>query len=150
MPAEVEDARAVLRDRNELLAQANEEVQIVLAKARQEAELRLNSHDLVLDAQRRTDEIMRQSREEATRIREEARQEAVQIRGDATSQAVEQALEADRYSLDVLRRLDTQLSTLTSSVRAGMDQLQVKLDREQEVRAADIRDEEIRRRRDER
>lgn len=144
IPAEVTDARALLRDREGMLEDASEEAQLVVTKARQEADHRLNSHDLVLQAQRRSAEIMEQATTQARAITEEARSESAGMRGEATSQAVEQALEADRYSLDVLRRLNSQLSALETSVRAGIDQLDKKIEREQEQIEVDVRDAAIR------
>ena len=64
------------------------------------------------------------------------------------AQAVEQAIEADRYSLDVLRRLEEQLAALLSNIRAGIEQLDKKLEREQgqwEVESRDARTRDQRR-----
>ncbi len=145
VPREVEDARTVLRDRHNILDKASEDATIVVNKARDEADQRLNSHDMVLDAQRRASEIADRAQTEAREALDTARREAAAIRGDATTQAVEQAFEADRYSLDMLRRLDSQLSTIEASVRAGIDQLDQKLQREEEMAAVDTRDAELRR-----
>ena len=87
---------------------------------------------------------MGEATQQAKQITEEARTEAAAIRGGATSQAVEQAIEADRYSLDVLRRLEDQLAALLTSIRAGIEQLNHKLEREEEQRAVDLRDARIR------
>lgn len=144
VPAEVEDARRVMQDRNEVLAKAEEEAHVILTKARQEAENLVNSHDLVLDAQRRATQMADGARDESTRITEEARVEASRVRGEATSQAVEQALEADRYSLDMLQRLDAQLAAIQTSVRAGVDQLGAKVTRGEEHAAVEQRDRSIR------
>ena len=144
VPSELESARAVLRERDALLADAKEETQILLTKARQEADLRVDSHDLVLEAQRRASEIVAEATRQAQTIVEETRSEAAAVRGEAVSQAVEQTLEADRYSLDVLRRLEAQLTALDTSVRAGIQQLDQKLQREEEQAAADARDAVIR------
>ncbi|MEE9277039.1 MAG: hypothetical protein V3V06_01360 [Dehalococcoidia bacterium] len=144
VPAEVEDARGVLEDRQTILEGAGEEAQILLTKARQEAELRVNSHDLTLEAQRRAAEIVEQATEQARMMTEQARNEAAAVRGEATSHAVEQAREADRYSLDVLRRLEAQLAALETSVRAGISQLDQKIEREGEQLLVDARDAEIR------
>ena len=149
VPGEIGDARAILRDRNDLLAQANDEAELVLTKARHEAELRVAAHDLTLDAQRRAAEIIEQAREQTRTVMEESRMEATAIRGDATSQAVEQAREADRYSLDVLRRLEAQLTALTTSVRAGVTQLDQKMEQEEAQLAVDRRDRPMRERRSE-
>ena len=144
VPAEVEDARTILRERNDVLARSEEDAQITLAKARQEADNIVNSHDLVLDAQRRASEKIEESREQATQVLEEARGQAARVRGEATSQAVEQALEADRYSLDMLQRLDSQLAAIQTSVRAGADQLETKVTRAEEHADAEARDRAIR------
>jgi cell division septum initiation protein DivIVA len=144
VPAEVEDARRVMQERNEVLAKAEEEAHVILTKARQEAENLVNSHDLVLEAQRRATQMADGARDESTRITEEARVEASRVRGEATSQAVEQALEADRYSLDMLQRVDAQLAAIQTSVRAGVDQLGAKVSRSEEHAAVEQRDRSIR------
>ena len=144
VPGEVEDARAVLREQRDLIQGAEEESRIVLRRAQQEADARVNSHDLVLDAQRRASEVLEQATAQAQRITEEARGTAAALRGEATSDAVEQALEADRYSLDMLRRLESQLVALDASVKVGVQQLAAKLEREEEQIAVDARDAEIR------
>ena len=144
VPAEVEEARSLLRERSVMLAKAEEDSQILITKAKQEADLRVNSHDLVLDAQRRAADIVEDARERARLALEEARSQAAAMRGEATTQAVEQALEADRYSLDILRRLESQLTTLQTSVRAGIDQLDQKIQREEEQVAVTAHDKEIR------
>ncbi len=144
VPAEVEDARGILRDRNEVLAKAEEDGQITLAKARQEAEDLVSSHDLVLHAQRLASEMMEEARQQVAELQDAARSESARMRGEATSQAVEQALEADRYSLDMLSRLDAQLGAIQTSVRAGLDQLESKVSRGEEQIDVDMRDQAIR------
>ena len=129
VPAEVEDARKVMRERNEVLAKAEEEAHVILTKARQEAENLVNSHDLVLDAQRQNLAVFIE-RERGL--------------GEAVAGAVEQALEADRYSLDMLQRLDAQLAAIQTSVRAGVDQLGTKVSRGEEQAAVEQRDRSIR------
>ena len=143
VPREVDEARTVLRDRHQILTQADEEALIIVNKAREETEHLLNSHDLVLEAQRRAAAVIDTATREARDTLDTVRKEAAAIRGDATTQAVEQALEADRYSLDMLRRLEAQLTSIDSSVRAGIDQLDQKIQREQELAAVDARDAEI-------
>ena len=144
VPAEIEQARTVLQERARVLAEAGEQAALLVTKAKHEVELLLDGHDLVRDAQRRASEIVEQAAAEARQIVEEVRTEAAGIRGSATSQAVEQAMEADRYSLDVLRRLEGQLTTLMASIRAGIEQLDRKMEREVEQRGVDVRDARLR------
>ena len=143
VPREVEEARAILRERQTVLNKADEEALIITNRARDEAEHRLNAHDLVIEAQRRAADVMEKAATEARDLRAAARSDAAGIRSDATTQAVEQALEADRYSLDMLRRLEAQLTSIESSVRAGIDQLDQKIQREEEIAGADARDARI-------
>ena len=56
----------------------------------------------------------------------------------------EQALEADRYSLDMLQRLDAQIAAIQTSVRAGADQLETKVTRAEEHADVEARDRAIR------
>ncbi len=147
VPNEVEEARLVLRDQRELIQGAEEESRILLRKAQDEASARLDSHDIVLDAQRRASTILEDATINARQMAEDARGEAAALRGAATSEAVEQALEADRYSLDMLRRLESQLIALDTSVKGGIEQLTEKLAHEEEQVAADVRSEDIQSRR---
>lgn len=144
VPAEIAAARAVLQERAQVLAEAGEQAALLVTKAKHEVQMLLDGHDLVRDAQRRALEIMEQASAQARQFLEEARTEAAGFRGEATSQAVEQAMEADRYSLDVLRRLEAQLITLMTSIRAGIEQLDRKLEREIEQRGVDVRDARLR------
>ena len=144
VPTAIADAQGILHDRQQILARANEEAEVVAAKARQEADAQLSGHDLIRKAQLRASEIIKEATQQAQQITKEARTEATAIRGSATSQAIEQAIEADRYSLDVLRRLESQLAALLTSIRAGIEQLSHKLEQEQEQRSVALRDARIR------
>ncbi len=143
VPREIEEAHTILRERQTVLSKADEEALIITNRARDEAEHRLNAHDLVIEAQRRAAAIMEEAANEAREARAAARADAAGMRGEATTQAVEQALEADRYSLDMLRRLESQLTSIESSVRAGIDQLDQKIQREEEIAGVDARDARI-------
>ena len=144
VPTAIADAQSILHDRQQILVRANEEAEVIVAKARQEADAQLSGHDLVRQAQLRAAEIIKEATQQAQETTKEARTEATAIRGSATSQAIEQAIEADRYSLDVLQRLESQLAALLTSIRAGIEQLNQKLAHEQEQRAVAIRDARIR------
>ena len=143
IPDEVGEARLVLRDQRELIQGAEEESRSLLRRAQDEANARVDSHDIVLDAQRRASKILEDATISTRQMTEEARGEAAALRGAATSEAVEQTLEADRYSLDMLRRLESQLNALDTSVKVGIEQLTEKLAHEKEQIAADVRSGDI-------
>ena len=144
-PEAIAEAQRVLEERDKILNDAGEEAELTLAKARQEAEIRVNAHDLVLEAQRRATDVIEQANSRARTISGDARAEAAGLRGEAASQAVGQAVEADRYSLEVLRQLETQLQLMIASIQAGMEELERKLEHEQEQHAVDVRDAELQR-----
>ena len=102
-------------------------------------------HELVQAAEARAQSIVDQAYQSATEATTRANQEAAAIRGQATTEAVSQALEADRYSLEMLRRLSDQLRTMQTSVSGAVDQLEVKVQQGEESQAADQRDEAARR-----
>ena len=141
-PASLEQAEQLLRERDKVLEGAREEAQLVVNRAQQEAEMQIGAHEVVVAAQQRADEILERAGMSAREAIENARAEAAGIRGGAATDAVEQALEADRYSLEMLRRLAEQLASLEQNVNNSVGALELKLAQAQEARDLDARDAE--------
>ena len=127
-PASVAQAQHLLQERRELLREAQEEAAILTNQAQHEVELRVGSHEIVQSAQARADDILDRAAQRARELTEQAQEDAAAVRGAASSDAVAQALEADRYALDMLSRLSDQLRSLDTSVTGSVDQLRAKLD----------------------
>ncbi len=144
-PASADQAQRLLEERERLLQHTQEEAAILAQQARQDAEQQISVHELVQAAEARAQSIVDQAYQSATEATTRANQEAAAIRGQATTEAVSQALEADRYSLEMLRRLSDQIRTMQTSVTTAVDQLEVKVQQSEQSQAVDQRDEAARR-----
>lgn len=144
-PASADQAQRLLEERERLLQQTQEEAAILAQQARQDAEQQISVHELVQAAESRAQSIVDQAHQAANETVTRANQEAASVRGQATTEAVSQALEADRYSLEMMRRLNDQLRTMQTSVGSAVDQLELKLAQSEHSQSIDQRDEAARR-----
>lgn len=138
-PASSEQARRLLGEREELLQQAQEEAAIIIRQARTDADALTAAHEVSIAAQARADDTLDRARRESEAMRERAVQESAAMRGEATTAAMEQALAADRYSLEMLRRLNEQLRSMQNSVGGAVVELENKLSQTEESYAVDER-----------
>lgn len=144
-PSSAEQAQRLLEQREQLLQEAQEEIAILEEQARQSAERQISVHELVQAAESRAQQIVDQAHQSASETVARANQEAAMIRGQATTDAVGQALEADRYSLEMLRRISDQLRTMQTSASSGVAQLELKLEQSQQSHDIGEREEAMRR-----
>jgi len=144
-PASADQAQRLLEERERLLQQTQEAAAVLAQQARMDAEQQVSVHELVQAAETRAQSIVDQAHQSATETITRANQEAAAVRGQATTEAVSQALEADRYSPEPLRRLNDQLRTLHTAVTSPVDQLVPTIQQAEQTQAADHRDEAARR-----
>jgi hypothetical protein len=112
VPKEMHEARRVLEERDLIISQARSESEAMLAAAREEIEQRLQSSDVVRQAQERAQEIIAQ-----------AQRSAQLIEADATSDATATRREADEYSIDVIRRMLSQIDAVQNQLQRYIDQV---------------------------
>jgi len=98
IPEEIEKAKRVLRERDRVMAQANEEAARIRELAREKSETLIQRDSITQAAQAR-----------ATSIIEQSRREADTIRG-----------EADQYVMDVLTDLEDALTRTLTVVKNGI------------------------------
>jgi cell division septum initiation protein DivIVA len=103
IPEEIEKAKRVIRERDRVMAQANEEAARIRDLAREKSETLIQRDAITQAAQARAASIIEQSRREAHQIRSEA----------------------DQYVLDVLNDLEDALMRTVSVVRNGISHVQV-------------------------
>ena len=139
-PASTAQAQRLLEEREQLIQQTHEEAAILAQQAREDAEQQVSVHELVQQAESRAERIVEQAHQTANETVRRANEEAAAARGQATTEAVSQALEADRYSLEMLRRLNDQLRTMQTSVGAAVDQLETKVEQSERSQDLDRRD----------
>ncbi len=101
IPEEIEKASRILQQRDRVLAQANEEAARILQQKRKQADEMLDQEVSVQAAQNR-----------AANVVEQARQEAAGIMADA-----------DKYVMNVLSRLEQQLTRNLNTVRNGITEV---------------------------
>jgi len=126
VPAELREAQEVLSQQDEVLVRAREESQLLLARAQQEVEERLSEEELVKAAQTRGDEMLQRAQEEAEALLKEAEERVHSRLGQAETVVAQQMDEADRYALEMLKKLESQLSAFLGSVRAGVESMESK------------------------
>lgn len=126
VPAELREAQEVLSQKEEVLTGAREESQLMIARAQQEVEERLRDNEIVRAAQGRGDEIIRRAEEQADALIKDAEERMRARLSQAESVAAQQMDEADRYALEMLKKLESQLSAFLASVRAGIESMENK------------------------
>lgn len=112
IPEEIEKAKRVIRERDRVMAQANEEAARIRDLAREKSETLIQRDAITQAAQARAVSIVEQSRREAHAVREEA----------------------DQYVLDVLSDLEDALVRTLGVVRNGISHVQDDKHEQQSVR----------------
>ena len=126
VPAELREAQEVMAQKDELLLKAREESQLLLAESEQEVAARLSDNDLVKAAEEKAQEMLRQAEQQAEAMLKDAEERMGARFGQAETVAAQQMDEADRYTMEMLRKLEAQLSAFLGSVRAGIDSMENK------------------------
>ena len=101
IPEEVKKAQQVLAQRDRILAQAQEEAARTVQLAKEKVDQMIERDTLTLAAQSRAEQILQNAKSDAERVR----------------------TDADDYSLEVLTRLETEMTKSISQVRNGIAKL---------------------------
>jgi hypothetical protein len=123
VPWEVKEAREVTANRDAVLEEARREGEGIVHRADLEAKSRVEETTLLRQAQAQADELLRRAEDQAQEILDDAHAQGQARIGQAEQAANNQMDEADRYALEMLRRLEAQLSAFSQTVRAGIDSL---------------------------
>ncbi len=102
IPDEINRSKQVIAQRDRLIAQAAEEQQRTLEIAKEQKEQLIASSEIVMGAKKRAEQILSQATTEAEVIKREA----------------------DKYTLDKLRQLETEVELLLNQIRNGVNHLQ--------------------------
>lgn len=105
IPEEIEKAKRILRERDRIMAQANEEAARIRELAREKSETLVQRDSITQAAQTRASSIVEQSRQEADSIRQDA----------------------DHYVMDVLSDLEDALNRTLMVVRNGISHVQAEV-----------------------
>jgi vacuolar-type H+-ATPase subunit H len=124
MPADIREAREVLQKQEEVLAQAQEEAGRIIARAQAEVEERLKDEAVVKAAEERAQQIVREGEERAQALVRDSEAQARERLDEAERSAQQQMEEADLYSLQTMRRLETQLNNFLNTIRKGIQTME--------------------------
>lgn len=102
IPDEINRSKQVIAQRDRLIAQAAEEQQRTLEIAREQKEQMIAASEITIEAKKRAEQIVSQAATEAEVIKREA----------------------DKYTLEKLRQLETEMELLLNQVRNGVNHLQ--------------------------
>jgi cell division septum initiation protein DivIVA len=121
IPQEIRDGERIRRERDRIVAQAEEEAERIVLLAHEEAGKVAEQHDIVQIAQRKADTII-----------ERAQRQAEVLKGEADEYARGVLLSLDKQ----LGVLDGQITTLLVTVRNGLETLSGSQESEAEEEAA--------------
>lgn len=124
VPQEVRDAQDIVRDRDQIKRETEEESRLIIARAEEEVARRVDGHELTVAARERAQEI---AQETEVRLEDRVRQanEDIQHRIEESRHLARQQMQAaDEYARELLLRLDRQLQAFVGSVQSGIEQLE--------------------------
>ena len=119
LPVEVQEARAFLRRRDELQAEAQAKAERIVADAQAEADRKLSEADFIKALEREGARIRTQVQQECEEIKRRAMEEADNIRAQASDDARKTKEGAELYAEQVLTRLENLLTQEQQTVKNG-------------------------------
>ncbi len=139
MPADVQEAREVLRQKDSILNQAYLEAQRVRSTVEDEVASHIAAATREHQEMVSESEVLKVAEAHGSKIREDAMADAEQVAQDAQRKAYAIVSEAediassrrdgaDQYSREVLFSLEEQLSDILGQIRRGIDTLKPNLD----------------------
>lgn len=124
LPSEVQDARALLRRRDEIQHEAQQRAEKIINDAQNEASRLLSESDLLLAVQREADKIKEQVISDCEEIKRKALDDAEAIRVQAQDEVRRIQDGASVYAEQVLTNLEQNLNQLQQVVKNGQVQLE--------------------------
>ena len=134
MPADVQEAKEILSQKDSILNQAyleaqrikatvEEEVAVQIKAAQEEHLYKVDESEIIKAAQARSHEMHEQAAGEAEEIIQDAQRRAYRIVAESEEVAASRREGADQYSSEVLFSLEEQLSEVLGQIRRGIDTL---------------------------
>jgi len=145
LPANVQEAEEILKQKDSMLNQAYLEAQRIkstveqqvsdeIEAARQEHAAKVGESEIVKAAEIRGQEIRDEAMVEAQEIVQDAQKRAVRTQSETDSYAATRRDGADQYAREVLFSLEEQLSEILGQIRRGIDSIRA----DSEISAPDI------------
>lgn len=124
VPEDIRRAAAVNEARDQVLEQARQTAATMHAEAQREREQLIDQNSILHEARERAHQLIRDAEERARQTITDADATAAAHLSEAADAASRQLDDADRYAMEVLTRLDSQLRTFVDSIAASIAALQ--------------------------
>ena len=124
VPWEFKKAQEIVAEQQGIIEEARREGEGIIHKAELEAQARLDEMELIKAAEREAQGIIQRAEARAQQVLDDANEQSQAHLRQAETSATNQMDEADRYALEMLRRLEAQLSAFNQTVRAGIGALE--------------------------
>jgi len=135
LPWEVREAREIVEQKEAILAEAQREGEGIVHRAELEAQARLDETSIIEAAEQEGQAILARAEDRAQLLLDDVQAQVQAKLRQAEQSAANQMDEADRYALELLRRLDQQLTAFTTTIRAGIESLEERTANGGEVQA---------------
>ena len=119
LPQEIQEARALLRRREELQMEAQQKAEKIISDAQAEADRKLSEADFIKALEKEGIRIRTQVQQECEEIKRKAMEEAENIRAQATEDAMRTKEGAELYAEQVLTNLEKNLTQQQQIVKNG-------------------------------
>jgi hypothetical protein len=130
VPWEIKEAAEISAARDSILEEARRESEGIIHRAELTAQAKVDESQILRQTEAQAQEITRQAEASAQEMLDDAASQVRARLAQAEQAANNQMDEADRYALEMLRRLESQLQAFSSTVRAGIDSLSANTDSE--------------------
>ncbi|HEX5369417.1 MAG TPA: hypothetical protein VFY10_08395 [Dehalococcoidia bacterium] len=124
VPWEVKEAEKIVSEKDSIIEEARREGEGIVHRAELEAQQKLDETELLQAAERESQALIERAEQRAQTMLDDAQTQVQARLRQAEQAATNQMDEADRYALEMLRRLDQQLSAFSSTVKAGISALE--------------------------
>ncbi len=124
VPWEVKEADRIVKEKEDIVEEARREGEGIIHRAEIEAQEKLDETAILQAAEREAAAVLARADERQQRMLEEAQQQVQARLRQAEQASTNQMDEADRYALEMLRRLDAQLNAFSTTIRTGIDALE--------------------------
>lgn len=123
VPWEIKEAIEVTAHKDGIIDEARRQGEGIVHRAELDAQEKLEESELVKQAEVEAQELLRRAEERSQELLDDATDQVQARLAQAEQTATNQMDEADRYALEMLRRLESQLQAFSSTVRAGIESL---------------------------
>ena len=124
VPADIREANEVLAQRDQVVADAHTNARRILEQADREREVRVSDTAIMREAEERSHSMLIEAEERARHTIQDADATAAAHLSEAAEAATRQLDDADEYALEVLRRLENQLTAFLESIRMSIASVQ--------------------------